>query len=97
MIAFSKKMGIADLLFKRKQELAAKNLSDGEQYRTENAKNPKVTTLESGLQYEILVDVEGAKPKASDTVKCHYHGTTIKGEVFDSSPDFRTGTPKTRI
>ncbi|WP_124642948.1 FKBP-type peptidyl-prolyl cis-trans isomerase [Amniculibacterium aquaticum] len=78
-------MGIADLLFKRKQEATAKNLADGEKFRAENAENPNVTTLESGLQYEILVDAEGDKPKATDTVKCHYHGTTIKGEVFDSS------------
>ena len=51
----------------------------------ENAKNPEVTTLESGLQYEILTQGNGEKPKATDTVKCHYHGTNIKGEVFDSS------------
>ena len=28
---------------------------------------------------------EGAKPTASDKVKCHYHGTLINGTVFDSS------------
>jgi FKBP-type peptidyl-prolyl cis-trans isomerase FklB len=78
-------MGIADLLFKRKQEQATKNLEEGEQFRNENSLNSNVTTLESGLQYEILVNTEGEKPKATDTVKCHYHGTTIKGEVFDSS------------
>ncbi|MBS1548783.1 MAG: FKBP-type peptidyl-prolyl cis-trans isomerase [Bacteroidetes bacterium] len=78
-------MGISDLLFKRKQELANRNLQEGENFRMENAKNPKVTTLESGLQYEILVATDGPKPKASNTVQCHYHGTNIKGEIFDSS------------
>src|SRR5690606_9905985 len=38
-----------------------------------------------GLQYEILTESFGDKPTAKDTVKCHYHGTTIHGEVFDSS------------
>jgi FKBP-type peptidyl-prolyl cis-trans isomerase len=78
-------MGISDLLFKRKQELASKNLKEGNEFRTENAKNPNVVTLESGLQYEILKNTEGQKPKSTDTVRCHYHGTNIKGEVFDSS------------
>src|SRR5690606_13674057 len=54
-------------------------------FREENAKKPNVVTLPSGLQYEILVEGNGPKPNANDTVKCHYHGTTIKGEVFDSS------------
>jgi len=44
-----------------------------------------VVSLPSGLQYEILTDGNGAKPKATDKVKCHYHGTLIDGTVFDSS------------
>jgi FKBP-type peptidyl-prolyl cis-trans isomerase FklB len=47
--------------------------------------------LPSGLQYEIIIEGSGAQPKAKDTVKCHYHGTTIKGDVFDSS--VKRGTP----
>lgn len=84
-------MGIADLLFKRKQEAAAKNLTEGAAYREENAKKEGVVTLPSGLQYEIITEGSGEKPNATDTVKCHYHGTTIKGEVFDSSVN--RGTP----
>lgn len=78
-------MGVADILLRKKRELAEKNLKEGIAFREENAKNPNVVTLPSGLQYEILVEGNGPKPKANDTVKCHYHGTTIKGEVFDSS------------
>ena len=33
----------------------------------------------------------GEKPLAHNTVTCHYHGTTINGEVFDSS--VRRGQP----
>ncbi|MDC8106763.1 FKBP-type peptidyl-prolyl cis-trans isomerase [Chryseobacterium sp. PTM-20240506] len=84
-------MGVADMLFKRKKELAEKNLNDGKAFMEENAKKDGVVTLPSGLQYEIITEGNGALPKAKDTVKCHYHGTTIKGEVFDSS--VKRGTP----
>lgn len=78
-------MGIADILFKRKKELAENNANEGQAFMTENAEKEGVITLESGLQYEVLLMGEGAKPTAAQTVTCHYHGTTIKGEVFDSS------------
>ncbi len=78
-------MGIADILFKRKKELAENNANEGRAFMTDNAEKEGVITLESGLQYEVLLMGEGAKPTAAQTVTCHYHGTTIKGEVFDSS------------
>ncbi|TDO26484.1 FKBP-type peptidyl-prolyl cis-trans isomerase FklB [Sediminibacterium goheungense] len=53
-----------------------------------NAKRPGVITLPSGLQYEVIKNnPDGAKPVATDQVKCHYHGTLIDGTVFDSSID----------
>lgn len=84
-------MGVADFLQKKKKELAAKNLKEGDEFREAYGQNPKVVTLDSGLQYEIMVEGDGPKPKAKDTVKCHYHGTTITGKVFDSS--VKRGTP----
>lgn len=84
-------MGVADMLFKRKKELAEKNLNEGKAFLEENSKKDGVVTLPSGLQYEIITEGDGPKPNAKDTVKCHYHGTTIKGEVFDSS--VKRGTP----
>ncbi|MBL4652974.1 MAG: FKBP-type peptidyl-prolyl cis-trans isomerase [Flavobacteriales bacterium] len=50
-----------------------------------NAKNEGVTTLPSGLQYQIMVEGKGPKPLATSKVTTHYHGTTIDGKVFDSS------------
>ena len=44
-----------------------------------------VVELPSGLQYQVLKQGNGAKPSATDKVKCHYHGTLINGTVFDSS------------
>lgn len=53
----------------------------------ENAKREEVKTTESGLQYEVIEEGNGPKPTAEDKVRVHYHGTTIDGEVFDSSVD----------
>lgn len=78
-------MGVADLLFKRKKEQAEKNLTEGKIFLEKNAQRESVIQLPSGLQYEIISDADGEKPGPRSTVKCHYHGTTIHGKVFDSS------------
>ena len=70
------------------QEQAAKdNIAKGEAFLVENAAKEGVMTTESGLQYEVLVAGEGAKPKAEDTVTVHYAGTLTDGTTFDSSID----------
>ena len=51
----------------------------------ENKKNPNIVTLPSGLQYEVIKEGNGKKPKATDRVRCHYEGTLIDGTLFDSS------------
>lgn len=84
-------MGVADILFKRKRELAEKNLKEGQAFMEENGKKEGVITLENGLQYEVMTEGDGPKPDIKSTVKCHYHGTNIHGEVFDSS--VKRGTP----
>lgn len=64
-----------------------KNLKEGEAFLAENGKKEGVITLPSGLQYQIITAGNGPKPAAEDEIKCHYHGTTIDGKVFDSSVD----------
>ena len=59
----------------------------GKEFLAENAKRDGITTLASGLQFEVLTAGEGAKPSRDDTVRVHYHGTLIDGNVFDSSYD----------
>lgn len=59
--------------------------ADGEKFLAENKKRAGVVTTASGLQYEVLVEGDGPRPKASDTVRCHYEGTLTDGTVFDSS------------
>lgn len=58
---------------------------EGERFLAENAKRPEVTVTPSGLQYEVVKQGTGRKPRATDTVRCHYEGTLIDGTVFDSS------------
>ncbi len=57
----------------------------GEAYLAENGKKEGVVTLPSGLQYQVLREGNGKKPKATDQVECHYEGTLIDGTIFDSS------------
>ena len=63
----------------------------GEEYLEKIAARSGVTVLPSGLQYEVLREGTGRKPKATDSVKCHYEGTLVDGTVFDSSR--RRGEP----
>ncbi len=69
------------------------NIAKGKEFLAENAKRKEVTTLPSGLQYEVITEGTGVKPKAADKVTTHYHGTLINGTVFDSSVD--RGEPAT--
>lgn len=72
---------------KRREEEAKVLAAEGESFLAENAKRAEVTVTASGLQYEVLTAGEGDKPTADSTVRTHYHGTLINGDVFDSSYD----------
>lgn len=69
---------------KRKQE-AETNKKAGEDFLAANKAKPGVTTLPSGLQYKVIKQGEGTKPKATDIVLTQYKGTLIDGTEFDSS------------
>lgn len=66
-------------------EAGKKALEEGRVFLQNNMSRPGVVTTKSGLQYEVLVEGNGKKPKATDQVRCHYEGTLIDGTVFDSS------------
>ncbi|SEJ52182.1 MULTISPECIES: FKBP-type peptidyl-prolyl cis-trans isomerase [unclassified Pseudomonas] len=59
----------------------------GKAYLADNAKREGVTTLESGLQFEVITQGDGAQPTRESNVRTHYHGMLIDGTVFDSSYD----------
>ncbi|EGR2403090.1 FKBP-type peptidyl-prolyl cis-trans isomerase [Vibrio cholerae] len=68
-----------------RQEAAKVAASEGEAFLKDNALRPEVTVLESGLQYEVLVEGNGAIPTSDKSVRVHYHGQLVDGTVFDSS------------
>lgn len=83
---------VQDYFRKQEEKLSAERAekgkvakAEGEKYLAENAKKEGVVTLPSGLQYMVLKEGNGKKPKATDQVKCHYEGFLIDGTVFDSS------------
>ncbi|MBQ8736471.1 MAG: FKBP-type peptidyl-prolyl cis-trans isomerase [Bacteroidaceae bacterium] len=70
---------------KEKAEKGKLALEAGKKFLEENGSRAEVVTTASGLQYEVLAEGNGKKPKATDTVRCHYEGRLIDGTVFDSS------------
>lgn len=66
-------------------ERIEENKRKGTQFLAENAKKAGVITTKSGLQYKIITQGTGKKPKANSTVSFHYEGHFINGEMFDSS------------
>ena len=72
---------------------AEQALADARAFLEENAGREGVTVTESGLQYEVVEEGDGASPDASDTVKTHYTGRLADGTVFDSSVE--RGEPAT--
>ncbi len=70
---------------KMQEAQASQAIDEGQAFLENNKKVDGVIELESGLQYQIITQGNGETPKATDNVKCHYHGTLINGTVFDSS------------
>jgi FKBP-type peptidyl-prolyl cis-trans isomerase FklB len=67
--------------------LGEKNKKEGEAFLAANKAKSGVTTTASGLQYEVIQDGNGPKPKIGDEVSVNYRGTLLDGTVFDSSYD----------
>lgn len=76
---------VNDFFEQKAREQAEHAKAEGENFLRENAKKEGVKVLPSGLQYQVLREGNGKKPQATDQVECHYEGTLINGQVFDSS------------
>jgi FKBP-type peptidyl-prolyl cis-trans isomerase FklB len=81
-----------DMEAKQKQA-GEKNKTEGAKFLEDNKKKSDVKTTASGLQYKVIKEGTGAKPKATDTVSVNYRGTLIDGTEFDSS--YKRGQPAT--
>lgn len=76
------------LMAKREEEqkkVGETNKAKSEAFLAESAKKEGVKTTASGLQYKVVTEGKGAKPKADDVVEVNYKGTLIDGTEFDSS------------
>lgn len=72
-------------LQKKRSESTEENKKKGEEFLAANKIKEGVKTTPSGLQYKVITEGTGAKPKATDIVKVHYSGKLIDGKEFDSS------------
>jgi FKBP-type peptidyl-prolyl cis-trans isomerase FklB len=68
-----------------REEAAKAASAEGEAFLKDNALRSEVTVLESGLQYEVMVEGDGEVPSSDKSVRVHYHGQLVDGTVFDSS------------
>jgi FKBP-type peptidyl-prolyl cis-trans isomerase len=80
-------------MMKEKEKASAEAKKSGEDFLVENKSKPGVMTTASGLQYKMTKEGTGLAPDANDKVTVHYHGTTIDGQIFDSS--VQRGEPAT--
>lgn len=71
----------------KRQTAMAQASEEATAFREAFAAKEGVTTLPSGLMYEVIEAGDGPKPGPTDTVTTHYHGTLTDGRVFDSSVD----------
>ena len=73
---------------REKQEaMAAAFKDEGEEWLKENSRKDDVVVLPSGLQYKVIKQGTGRKPRRTDRVRCHYEGKLTSGIKFDSSYD----------
>ena len=67
------------------QEEALQNKIASDSALNANKAKDGVVVTASGLQYRVITEGTGKKPKETDVVKVNYKGTLVDGTVFDSS------------
>ena len=87
--AFSKRMQAKEEA--RAADLGRKNLEEGNAFLAKNKTVKGVIATASGLQYIVLRQGTGQRPRSSDRVRVNYQGALLDGTVFDSS--YQRGQP----
>lgn len=72
----------ADAVRREEQQAMA---VEGQKYLEKNSQREGVSSTESGLQFSVITQGDGAIPSRQDRVRVHYTGKLINGSVFDSS------------
>lgn len=76
------------------QQVAAQNKQEGDAYLAKNKTQSGVRVTSDGLQYQVVSQGSGPRPKATDTVQVNYTGSFVNGEVFDASAQHGSGPAK---
>lgn len=74
------------------QKLATENKTKSETFLDANKGKTGIVVLPSGVQYRVIEEGDGARPRLESTVKVHYRGSKVDGVEFDSS--FARGVPE---
>jgi len=74
-----------------RQARGEKAKADGAAFLEKNKKEKGITVLPSGIQYKVIKEGKGEKPKPTDTIVANYRGALINGTEFDSS--YKRGQP----
>lgn len=82
MLTAQKKALENELSRAKQAEVQAKQ---GRDFLEKNKTAAGVKVTPSGLQYQVVSEGKGEKPKATDTVTVHYTGKLLDGTTFDSS------------
>lgn len=82
---------LQDKRLKEQEKASQANIDLANDFFEKNKSADGVVSLDSGLQYKVLESGSGDSPTASCTVRTHYEGTLLSGEVFDSS--YQRGEP----
>ena len=67
------------------EKKSVQNRQAEEEFLNTNSQRPEVRVTQSGLQYVIIKNADGEKPKADSVVRVHYTGTFTDGSPFDNS------------
>ena len=78
-------------MMSKQAESGKENKTKGEKFLADNKSKKGIQSTASGLQYEVLKEGKGPKPKDTDQVKVNYKGTLMDGTEFDSS--YKRGEP----
>ncbi len=76
-----------EAMLAKAQEEAKANLEAGEKFLEKNKNKEGVKVTDSGLQYKVIKEGSGVKPRSGDTISVKYRGTTIDGNVFDEQKE----------
>ncbi len=73
------------LVMQKSAAQSEQNIHAGTAFMQANKDKEGIQVFDNGIQYRIVNDAKGEKPKADDTVKVHYVGRLLDGQIFDSS------------